>query len=610
MVHIAMEKCLVGEMVYLAFRLTNTNKNTSQMQPNVLPISKATNFNTYCKIPELLANGIRRVQNERKHRSIADVLMEYLGHFEVADIPDSGRITGDCAANDCSHSVAKKENTISTDEMDCNIHDAVSPRNLLGANSNRNNFVLLLSSDNESKNNVDVSQDLSFGFGNIQRSACIEHDRVEGNSSESGESRIICNKNLTLSDLQQSFCCNTNDPCMWTSIREDSPSSGSLLESLTPKGTLFSKGVSEKENLKPVCPSTSAADVCSKSGVQSYVVKIDGNSCEAACGNDGTSGRDKDLELPGYNEFDMMFDSPTSEDLDAFLAEISLTRLSTKPEEIDENQNQSCYKVDKRCSGESGQMHSTSHSNIICCDHEPKTCLTSTPSLASRNYRKASDLEGVICSSFSPIYSEFIATSSERHSNDMEKNSLVYDDSRAMFPTTGNQQSKFGLSSTPVPQFGRISNCLCSSISRNTTGKKSPLKISSRIKGKKKTKNLLKCISSLEKSKKSQLKNVVNVSQEYLDNSPDSCTPLVRGTTPHEKCTENSLLLFEDKSYVNCSKEEAIESRDDFQDSPVNSLPACTKSVDAANRNKECLKNNGSDGKLSSTYGSPLLFSP
>lgn len=29
MVHIAMEKCFVGEMVYLAFRLANTGKNSS-----------------------------------------------------------------------------------------------------------------------------------------------------------------------------------------------------------------------------------------------------------------------------------------------------------------------------------------------------------------------------------------------------------------------------------------------------------------------------------------------------------------------------------------------------------------------------------------------------
>ena len=634
MVHIAMEKCFVGEMVYLAFRLANTGKNSSQLKANVLPASKATNFGRYCKIPELLANGICRVQNETKHRSIADVLIEYLSHFEKSVLLGSWRIAGNCTADDCSRSITNKESRISMDETDCDIHDAVSPRNLLGVSSNKNNFVLsMLSSDNESNNNTDVLRDLSCDFENGQRSACFERDQVEGNSSQLRKSSIICKENLTLSDLQQSFCCtsNTNDPCMWTNIREDSPNSGSVTESLSLKVALFSERVSEfKENLKPVRLPASTADICSKS----HVVNTDDSSCEVACGNEGPSGRDKDLELPrlvthspnvnnAYNEFDM-FDSPTSEDLDAFLAEISFTWLTTKPEQIDGNLNQPYYKDDKRCPGESGELESTSDSHIVCCDHEPKTCLTSTPSLANRSCHKTSDLEGVINSSFSPIYTEFISTP-ERNPNDTEKNtSVVYDESHEMFPTAEKQHSKLGLTSTPIlqSQFGCISNCLRSSLSRKTTCQKPSLKVSSRIKGKQKSKNLLRCIVSSKKStccsNNSHLKNAVDISQENLNDSPDPCSPLVRDTTPLEKWTENSLLLFEDESYVNGSKEEKIKSRGKFQDLPTNTLLACTESdVDTSSPNspltngdRACLKNNIFDEKLLSTYDSPLLFSP
>ena len=564
-VHIAMEKCLVGEMVYLAFCLTITGRNISHVQPNMLPVSKATNFNTTNKLPELLANGICRIQNEKKHKSIADFFLEYLNHFEksVSSVSGGRIFTG----KDCSHSFANHKNRISINETDCGICDVMSPHHFCSISSNRNNFVLsLMPSKNESSTNTDVLENPFSDFESIQQSGSSQLDQVKGNHSESRETGISCSsKNLMINDLQQSFCysSNTNEPCMWTSIKKDTPSR-SRLENITAESTLLFKSV--VEILQPMNLSSTALDVYLQSTNQLMVRNTRDILCETACNSEGLLERDKDPEIP---EFDMVFDSPTTHDLDAFLVDISFTSLA---QPIDGNQNQSSYNMNKPSPRE--PKEATSALNIVCCD-QPPNCLTSTPSLANHNYHKNLDVADAFDSTFSPIYSEFTPKSSERRCFE------TGDDSQAIISKAGKEQSKFGLSS-------RL-------LSGKSPCQKSSSKVSSSVKVKKRPKNLLKYILSSEKSSwcsnNSQLKDSVTVQQKNLSHSPYPFTRLVRNTTPREKWTDHSMSLFEDSKSLCASKEESIESNHTKTD-------------------RACLKSNVFDEKISSTCSSPLLFSP
>ena len=558
-VHIAMEKCFVGEMVYLAFYLSNTCKNTSQKEGNMLPISKATNINTYKNLPEILANGICRVQNEKKQRCIANFFMDYLNILERGVLSGSENIF---LGNDCSHSITYEENRISMNETGCGLDEVLSPCHFFDLSSN-NNDLSLMPSENKSNSGVNVLKNLSSDLETSQRSVCFQNDQVEDvNCSES--ERISCtNENLTIQDLQQSFSysAETNAPCMWTSIRNDNPNNELHTENPTAKDTLSLASKSVSDNLQPVRLSTNAVDVCSKfngskSGIPLNVEKTCDSLCETVDEGLSKSNRLK-TNAPD------LFDSLTSEDLDAFLADITW-----RPEPIDGNQNQSSYNKDKRCPHDTGET--TSAANMVCCV-QLQTCLTSTPSLRNSMQHKTSSVEGAFGSTFSPIYSEFTPALSKRRSF------LPCD---GIIPTAA-KQSKFSLSSP-------LSSC-------NIAYQKSSSNVSSTIKAKKKSKNLLKCMLSSENlscsSDNSQL-NALDASQENPGNSPDPCTRLVqRDTAPREKWTEHSLLLFEDSSASCGSKEENIKSN-------------------LTNRGRACLGNNIFDEKFLSTCSSPSLFSP
>ena len=587
MVHIAMETCFVGKMVYLTFCLTTTKKS-SQIQVNVLPTSKTNKFNKNSKIPELLANGICRIQNEKECRSVANIFSENLKHFERSVLSDSWRISSNCSADNSSHATG---NEVLMDKTDCDLlSDAVSPHNFIISGSDENNFMLsMLPGDSDE---LGFSRDISLE--NVQNSVnCIEPHRVEADVSKSEKPSNIPSENITLNDLQQSVCypSSTNDPRLLTNVREDKHS-GSLKESQTQKDSLFSKSQSEKENLKPARLSLTTTDC-----IQSYVVKP-----EATCSNESSLKQDKALELPtilthspnvssGYDEVDLLFDSPTWDDLDAFLAEISFTRMSTTPEQNAEDQNELYCKENKRC--RFMESDPPSDGNMICCSHKSNTYLTSTPNLSDPTYQRKSDLGRV---TFSPICSVLIS-SPERNSNDKL------------------------LTATPNLQSECTSNCLCSSKSWKTSCQKSSHKVSSRIKGNKKITNLLRCVLSSKKSTRcsnnSPLKSSMNVSQENLNDCPVACpsTPLTADATPFEDWTDKSSLLFEDESYVN--EAEGIKLRGKFDNLPVNSVPQCgelefDKNIPNFPRTDSYRKysKNTFDEKLLLTYGSPLLFSP
>lgn len=573
MVHIAMEKCFVGKMVYLTFCLSTT-KNSSQIQLNVLPTSQTNKFNKNSKIPELLANGICGIQNEKECRSVVNIFSENLKHFERSILSDTRRISGNCSADDSSHSTG---NGVLLDKTDSDmLNDTVSPHNLIGTGTDGNNFVLSMLSGDGDK--LDFSRDSV---------SCIELHRSD-----------LPKESFSLNDLQQSVCyqSSTNDPRLLTNVREDKHSSNPFQESQTLKDSLFSKSQSEKENLIPARLSTSTADF-----ILSYVVKP-----EATCGNEGSLEQEKALKLPtilthspnvsnGYNEFDLLFDSPTGDDLDAFLAEISFTRISTKSEQIGENQNELYCKEDKRCSFR--ESDPPSDVNMVCCGHKPDTYLTSTPNLSDPTYQRNSDLGSV---TFSPICSVLIP-SPERNSNDMQL-----------------AAAKRSLSSTPNPQSECISDYSCSLKSWKTSCRKSSHKVSSRIRANKKATNLLRGVLSPKKSTRcsntSLLKSSVNVSQEDLNDSPvASPTPLAGDATPFEKWTDKSSLIFGLEKYVN--EAEAIKLRGKFDDLPVNSVPPCDKSESEVDKNTPNFPRTDryrkySKHKLLSTFDSPLLFSP
>ena len=567
MVHIAMEKCFLGKMVYLTFCLTNSNtvKNNSQIQVNVLPTSKSNKFIKNSKIPELLANGICRIQNKEECRSVASIFRENVKHFERSVLSD--RISDNSSVDDSSHST---ENGVLIGNTDCDISDTVSPRNLVAASSDRNNFVLsMLSGDNE----VDFSPDISLET--VQNSVnCFELHGVETNISKSGTICDISNGNFTLSDLQQSVCrqSNINDSHLWTNVMEDKHSSSSFHENETLKDSTCFKSQSEKENQpKPASLPTSTANWTT--GVQSYVVKP-----ETTCGNDGSLEQNKAIlkhspnASAGKNEFDMLFDSPTWDDLDTFLADISLTRIS-KPELVSENQNESEYcEEDKRSFM---GCDPSSDANVICSGQKSSTYFTSTPSLTDPCYQRTSDLESV---TFSPICSVLI--SSPERNNEMLLRAV-------------KRGSQVVLSSTPKPR---------------------KQKVSSKIWGDKKTKNLLKCALSSNKSTRcsnnSLLMSSVNLSQEKMNGFPlaSSSALLTGDATPFEKWTDKSSLLFRDESSVNEAKEESIKPIRKLEDLLVNSLQSCGKLEDdkntCTNRYIECSSN------IFDECGSPLLFSP
>ena len=582
LVHLAMEKCFVGEMVYVAFLITNSHENKSQMQTNILPTSKAKDIQGSSQLVELLANGIYRVENEGKQLSIANAFAEYLSHYKECVTLNNWEITDNIMNDD----YLNQESKVSFHEKDRDItSNAVSPRNLLGVNSNGNKFLLSMSSHCQSKDSDSSFQGLSRHLENSQRSLSSEHNKIEGNTttvSEKAVINIISKENFMLSDLQQSFCStsNTSNPRICTSIKEERTNCDS------PKTANCSKGLSEKENIKPLCLSTT--DLFSKSDIKvKYLVKT--KEADNVC----LSEQDKGTALSEIltnssdvddinNEYDMLFDSPTSEDLDAFFnTDINFTWLSTKLERTDGNKN--------HILGDSVDPTSTSFSNVINSD-EAKTCLTSTPSQKDHSCHKITGLDGDV----SPIYYEFKSTPEINH-DDVKKNNIAYD---VMFPSAMKRQSKLELQTTP-----------CSFISRKKT----------RLKEKHESKSMLRYVLNPHKSSKclnhSLLENMVHVSQRRQDGSSISFgTPLLQDTTPLGKCKENSLPPIESERDFDGSNKKVIKSRGKFQNLSLGCLMPCSESdIDVPNsshNNRMFLTTNVGNEKPSSPFTSPLLFSP
>lgn len=515
MVHLAMERCFVGEMIYLTFRLSNTSEFSPLVQTNLLPVAKATRYNRPWKIPELLANGLCRVQNEVKQKSIADVLAEYIRDYEENVLLKSWRFTSECSIEDCSDAlIPNNENRVSIDLADSELHKAVSPSKLVSASASENIFVLSMDSTGSESINCEhgVLQDLSSEFTNMRRYSRFESD----STSESSKPGITHarNENVTLVNLKQSFryTPETNHPYIWTSLN-DEPSQ-SLPEVVASK-FVFSNVLAEKDN--PEQLHTPTLPVGSRS--KSWEVKTDSGSCRAVSSkNINSLEQGKDVkprhvftELSStancLEEFDF-FDSPTYEDLDAFLATMSSSLFSMKPERIDKSLNQSVHNKCERCPRQ--EKISSSNSNTISCYSEPTEFLTSTPSLANRSDSKACEL-GARNFNFSPIcYAENVPFEVKPS----EKNNKTYDVNEGLFLRIGKQQSVPSLSSTPVSHIKCVSNCPHASKSRRTPYEKSLLKSSPRIKEKPTSKNLSKIIVSSTNtflsSNNSQLKNTLD----------------------------------------------------------------------------------------------------
>ncbi|XP_028406452.1 DNA damage-induced apoptosis suppressor protein-like [Dendronephthya gigantea] len=605
MVHFAMERCFVGENVHLAFHLTGNKNSAHNLQTNVLPAMKASNLSTYSKIPELLANGICRIQNEIMHKSVAGVFKEYVAHFEENVEADSFKITNNNTTENCVNSIASRENINSFNEKDCDIDDVVSPRRLLVANSNVNKFMLsMMSSGNDS--NIKTEDSFVPKFKSLQRSTCCEHNQVS--DVESNTCKIVKSvsriqrghENVSITDLQQSLCydsSNEDDPYVLTIIKEDKPNS----DFLTTEDAKLSKSLSE-ENLNPVHGSTNTGEHCTMSGIQSGVliaddIPLDGISSEKNCAVTCHLPQDQCVDgnnNSANNEFDMMFDSLTSEDLDIFLTQVNPTLQSEKSDHDEK----------KHCLGDAVESNSSSSSDAVHLDHDRRTCFTSTPSLDI--YHETSHLESVINCGYSPIDSHSITTPLER---------TFCDNKNDKFPGDGEiERDMFTPPGRPQPGTSEcVSNCLC----LRTKCKKSSCK--KPFKGKLKNRNLSRGVTSSKKStwcsehtrmrismsvssKRDQVVlKPVNVSSEV--SSP--YVPPTRRRTFLEKSSERSLLLFEDERNVDESE----------NDAPV--TPECSESQVRAKDPNSCLINRDRDrsednmiDEYHSFVTSPLLFSP
>lgn len=600
MVHLAVERCFVGEIVHLAFCFTGNRSSPHHLQANVLPAMKASNLNTDRKIPELLANGICRIQNDMKHKSVADGFREHIAHFEKNVETDNLTETNSYTTEDRANSVASKENINSIIEKDCDIDDVVSPSRLLDVNSSANKLMLsMMSSGNESA--IKVEDFVVSKFKNLQHSTCCEHYQVTGMKSNkckavtSAGRMHTSHENLSLTDLQQSLCCTSNEdePYVLTSIKEDKLCSDFLIT----------------EDLDTVRRYCNTGDPCSKSDIQSDVLKADTIPWDEISG-ETTLVSTFHLQQDRYiyndansanNDYDMMLDSQTSEDLDIFLTQVGLTRRSEKSD----------YDENRHCPADAVESNSSSNSDAVHLDHDRKTgftsCFTSTPSLDNPICH-----ESVINCAYSPIYSHSITTPRGRIFCDTEIDKGF---------ARGGEALRDMFTPPEKPRSGKfecVSYCISPSISLKTKCKKSSS--TQPFKGKRNDRNLLRCVTSNKKStrcsKRARIKISMNVSNERdqavlkpLNVSPEVSSPYMpqtRRTTFIEKCSERSLLLFEDTRNVDELENDApvtlVCSESQIRSKDPNSCPI--------NWDRHCSKDSKFNEDSFVTCASPLLFSP
>lgn len=193
-VHSAMERCLVGEMVKLAFQVTH-NRNS-------LPSPKCTQFNSTYKTPELLANGIYTVEaGDLRHNSIFSYVNEYLSSFEKTALSN--------VSNNESASSLKDSKWM--EEKNGNI-DTMLPRDLFCDSLNDTNFLFSLDYSSNTVEHKDGTSNISFD--------CTESPTLTRADDDVKDVRIEKSV-FYLSDINQSvsYANDKNQPLVMTCLR-------------------------------------------------------------------------------------------------------------------------------------------------------------------------------------------------------------------------------------------------------------------------------------------------------------------------------------------------------------------------------------------------------
>lgn len=373
-IHLSMEKCLLGTMVHLAFQIDTPSRKSTQtprgspvLLQNVshIPtkISRISDFGSNCKIPELLASGIIEISNGKRVRRVIDIFMECINCFaESRWISSDRNIKFSFNADDTrsEHSVKHTSNKIVLQETSSS-ENKVELIQLLNTTQPENTGIDLVlsmsSSDDESReNSIFISDQLpgereaKEDRNEVSDSECeLDDSYKENNSVFLGTSSSDFMGNINLSDIQQSILCAPDSDIskIWTSIgvtdHDKLESASKNDHSSTVVVNTIANHLSCSKSKKCSCLTTNASLHFSvPKSYSTSTVSVDEKAASSKgaflAGTANCKAEDSQIFVPNSSsnfEDDALFESPSSEDLDAFLAQFNLSYFSKTTGEND-----------------------------------------------------------------------------------------------------------------------------------------------------------------------------------------------------------------------------------------------------------------------------------
>lgn len=556
-----MEKCLLGRMVHLAFRIDTPctrNKSGFEGSPVVLrnvihlptKASRTPGLQRKSRIPELLASFVIKSKSQHGMRIVNDVFMEFINCVQKSTYMDDDKhvlclntedTVGECPVKDTSNEVTSEESTCS------NAKEVESPWDAIEGNTGINLILSAMSNDDGeddgSNDNILVMSDplLEEGAAKEDRKTVTDcpGERLFKNCYKVGGKSLGFSsnfgKNVHLSHLQQSFHCasDSNVFQMRTGItvtnadKYVSPgvASTTLINQITfqPRRTELkriscstNKFYSDSSFLYGLYQSQTNSSVSRilldekiPNNIDNLQTKfLSSDNCVDTFHSDITCCS---VEIFKQNsiltnvldhsfdfEIDSIFDSPSSEDLDTFLAHFNLSCCTSKTGQdgkkvkLSSEEDMTCLRSNK--TDKVSSVPSADGGNHLLRTNRPKdfkTCETrshhsslgissadavqkSKHSLRSKSVwdaRKSSAIERPICDS-------------------------KYSDTPEIYSSVNIPRSQSYLSSTPISQFENDSRS--SFTFRKTKHLSSSLRGDYHLR-KKKSKTLWKYITSMEK---------------------------------------------------------------------------------------------------------------
>lgn len=229
-VHLSMEKCFIGSMVHLVFPLTsscNTTTPASKGSPVALQsvvhlptvTSKTSGPRDNCtSIPELLASYIIRIKSENRMRMVIGIFIECIDCFKEKSCLSTEKCLNsiefetDDRVHECSIESASSE--ISIVQACFNANESESLWNNTGINL----VLSMMSNDDESRDGVILSSNPSLDervANDLAEDVADSENRCCDNCYVEEESVLLETssnfmKKADLNSLQQSFLCASN----------------------------------------------------------------------------------------------------------------------------------------------------------------------------------------------------------------------------------------------------------------------------------------------------------------------------------------------------------------------------------------------------------------